>query len=682
MSPSPVPLIVVTTAEDEVELINKTLRDAGHPARCHWVKRLDALADSIRSIGPELLVYSADRFRTPVAEIAKLRKQPEGAVPLLVLRRQADEAAISEVLAAGAQDLVSIGCRERLAAVAAREVRAFRLERSLNRTLLSATQYKHQFKTFLAGAVDAIAYVQEGIVVEANQAWAELFGRGVDDAVNMPLMDFFDAGSHAALKGAIVACGKGQWSGEALSVVGTHGDGSSSKLSLLLEQTAYDGEPAIKFSVPRETADGTAPEELVEATVHKDPMTGLYHRRRFIELLEKRLENGARGGVRALAYVRPDKFGEIEEEVGPLASEELLISIAEILRSTVNAKDLCGRFGGNVFTLLIERGTLRDVEAWAEHVVARIAEHIFEVANRTLSVTCTIGIAEAGPEAQRLEALIADAEKANQRGRQRGGNQVVLEETSDESTRIQRFDELWVAQIKSALVENRFKLAHLPIVSLSGERKTMYDTVLRMIDQQGDDVAAADFIPAARRNKLLRAIDRWVIAASVDFCRRQNPDCVFVKLSYESILDQTLVDWLLKLVQSTGISPGSICFEVSEDDVTQYLKQSRALSEQLKANGFSFAIEHFGIGRDPMRVLQQTPMQYLKIDGSLMQGLATNSALQEKVRAFIKAAEKRKIATIAERVEDANTMAVLFQLGAGYMQGHYLQEAEVVLQEQ
>jgi len=681
MSPSPVPLIVVTTAQDEVELINKTLRDAGHPAHCHWVQRLDQLVESIRKLKPELLVYYADRFKTPVAEIAKLRQQPEGAIPLLVVRAQADEAAIADVLAAGAQDLVSIGCRARLAAVASRELRAFRLERSLNRTLLSATQYKHQFKTFLAGAVDAIAYVQEGIIVEANQAWAELFGLGVDDAVNTPLMDLFDAGSHAALKGAIVACMKGQWSGEALSVVGRHGDGSSSKLSLLLEQSAYDGEPAIKFSVPRETADGTAPEELVEATVHKDPMTGFYHRRRFVELLAKRLETPQRSGVRALAYVRPDRFGEIEEEVGPLGSEDLLVAIAEILRGTVNAKDLCGRFGGNVFAILLERGTLRDIEAWAEHAVARIREHIFEVASRTLSVTCTIGIAEAGQMTERLETLIADAEKANQRGRQRGGNQVVLEETSDESTRIQRFDELWVSQIKSALVENRFKLAHLPIVSLSGERKTMYDTVLRLIDQQGDEVPAADFIPAARRNKLLRAIDRWVIAASVDFCRQQNPDCVFVKLSYESILDQALVDWLVKLVQSTGLSPGRLCFEASEEDVTQYLKQARALAEQLKTHGFSFAIEHFGIGRDPMRVLQQTPIQYLKIDGSLMQGLATNSALQEKVRGFIKAAEKRKIATIAERVEDANTMAVLFQLGAGYMQGHYLQEAEVVLQE-
>src|SRR5690606_36887318 len=131
----------------------------------------------------------------------------------------------------------------------------------------------------------------------------------------------------------------------------------------------------------------------------------------------------------------------------------------------------------------------------------------------------------------------------------------------------------------------------------------------------------------------------------------------------------------------TGIGEGRICFQVAEEDVMQYLKQTRALSEQLRAAGFLFAVEHFGIGRDPLRVLSQTPMQYVKIDGSLMQGLATNPQQQEKVRNLIIAAEKRKVQTIAERVEDANTMAVLFQLGAAYMQGHYLHEAEVVLEE-
>src|SRR5690606_3626869 len=158
-------------------------------------------------------------------------------------------------------------------------------------------------------------------------------------------------------------------------------------------------------------------------------------------------------------------------------------------------------------------------------------------------------------------------------GRQRGGNQVVLEETSDESTQIQRFDEIWVHQIKSALVDNRFKLAHLPIASLSGDRKVLFDTVLKMVDQQGDEVPAAEFIHAARRNKLLRAVERWVIGATLECCRKQTLDCVVVKLSHESMLDPTLLDWLGKQVQASGVPASRICFQVSEEDVTQYLKQ-------------------------------------------------------------------------------------------------------------
>jgi EAL domain-containing protein (putative c-di-GMP-specific phosphodiesterase class I) len=277
--------------------------------------------------------------------------------------------------------------------------------------------------------------------------------------------------------------------------------------------------------------------------------------------------------------------------------------------------------------------------------------------------------------------LIGEAGRANERGRKRGGNQLVLEETSDESTRVQRFDALWVAQIKTALLENRFKLAHMPVVSLTGKAAKIYDTVLRMIDGQGDEVAATEFIAAAGRNSLLRPIDRWVIASSVACCATQDIDLVFVKLSHDSVLDASLLAWLKQIAAENRVNPSRICFQVSEEHATQYLKQTNALAEQMKAAGFYFAIEHFGIGRDPMRILSQMAMNYLKIDGSLMQSISVDGELQEKVRGFVKAAEKRKILTIAERVEDANTMAVLFQLGVSYMEGHYVHEAEVVLEE-
>jgi EAL domain-containing protein (putative c-di-GMP-specific phosphodiesterase class I) len=181
------------------------------------------------------------------------------------------------------------------------------------------------------------------------------------------------------------------------------------------------------------------------------------------------------------------------------------------------------------------------------------------------------------------------------------------------------------------------------------------------------------------RNRLLRAIDRWVIGASLSFCSKTPLDCVFIKLSYESVIDKTLVEWLTKAVQSSGVAPSSLCFQVSEENATQYLTQTQELAEQLRKLGHRFAIENFGVGRDSGRVLSQTQMDFLKIDGSLMQSVATDPVLQEKVRVYVTAAANRAIPTIAERVEDANTMAVLFQLGVGYMQGHYVHEPEVVL---
>ncbi len=257
----------------------------------------------------------------------------------------------------------------------------------------------------------------------------------------------------------------------------------------------------------------------------------------------------------------------------------------------------------------------------------------------------------------------------------------MLQQTSDESTRVQRFDEIWVQQIKSALMENRFKLAHLPIASLSGEQEIMYDTVLRMIDAQGDEVSGAEFMPAAARNRLMRAIDRWVIGASLNFVAKTPLDCAFIKLSAESLIDRTLLDWLKKAVQSSGVTPHHLCFQVSEENATQYLTQTQALANALRKLGHRFAVESFGVGRDSGRVLAQTSMDFLKIDGSLMQGISTDQALQDKVRIFVNSATGRGIPTIAERVEDANTMAVLFQLGVAFVQGHYVHEPEVVLGE-
>jgi len=676
------PILAVTSREEDLEFVNRVLRQAGLTVHCHRVHTVADLADALRAHHPHLLFLFTAAAATEITAAARISGEIAPILPLIAVSDKVDEKKISAAMHAGARDLVSASQPERLLAVAQRELRAFRLEQALRDTIVSANRYRRELKAIMAGNVEAIAYVQEGIIVNANPAWAELFGRAdPDEFAGLPLMDSFDATSQAAVKGALIACARKQWGENLLRAVAIDADGAAVAVELRLEEAAFGDEAAIRISVPQDRSERDDPEQLIATAVHKDPTTGFYHRRQFIEQIEERLTTTLSGGVRALAYIRPDKFGEIKDEVGPLATEDVLIQAAAVIQSLTQPNDLCGRFGGVVFTILIERGTLRDVEAWAENVVRVVSDHVFEINGKTLSITCTLGLAEVTSGTNRVESLVLDAEEAHKRGRKRGGDQVVLAEISDESTRIRRFDDLWVQRIKAALMDNRFRLVHLPIAHLNGEPKKMYDTVLRMVDEQGDEVAATEFIQAAERNQLLKMLDRWVIGSAFEYCENHQNDHIFVKLSKDSVTDSTLLDWVSTQAKSAKLQPGQVCFQVTEPDAAQYLKPLKQLFTELQKLEFGTAIEHFGIGRNSVQLLEQLPLHTVKIDGSILQNIETNPPQQETIKTFVAIAQKRNIETIAERVEQASAMAVLFQLGIDHMQGHYVHEPDVVLEE-
>ena len=139
-----------------------------------------------------------------------------------------------------------------------------------------------------------------------------------------------------------------------------------------------------------------------------------------------------------------------------------------------------------------------------------------------------------------------------------------------------------------------------------------------------------------------------------------------------------VVAWLEGHIRSARVDPGSICFQIPEAVAVAY-PQARALAEKLRSWGFRFAIESFGSPANAFGLLESMPLDYVKIDGALVQGLARNKELQHHVRALGEDAAKRAIQTIAERVEDANTMAVLWQLGVEYIQGYFVNAPENVV---
>jgi diguanylate cyclase (GGDEF)-like protein/PAS domain S-box-containing protein len=679
MEHSAVPLIVLSAARDPVEAINGMLRRAGEPAHCTWIPALRDLGDALTQINPELLVHVMTDEQELEAVIA-IRDQLAATVPILAVARQADEATIARALMLGARDLVSLTHPDRLQAVMMRELETFRARRTLDVAVRAAQDARSQLDTVLEHSNDAIVQVQEGIVTDANPAWLELLG--VEDGiVGQPVMDLFEESSHPALRGALAACLQGRWSGDhTLRANAMPADGSILPVEIALAMGEHDGEPSVRLVVPSAPrAPDAQAEPRAAAPVGSADAYGLLPRRELLEALGARLATRPTGGMRCLAVVKLDKFAPLERVIGITASEDVIAEFVRLLRETVRPKELIGRLGGMLFLVLLERGNEHDITAWAEQLLSHVQKHVMRIRDKAVSVTCSIGLSTVSPGRAGPDAVVADALDACRKGSARGGNQSVTSDHADTETRVMSYDKVWVKHIKAALMENRFRLVQQPIASLRGDDPGMFDVLVRMVDTQGKEVLPSEFMAAAARNDLMKNIDRWVVGASLSFAAQKKPKCLFVRLSRETVKDDSFLAWLDNHLRSSRAEPQRLCFQVTEESAASYITQIKALASALRARQFRFALEAFGGGRDSLGMLESVSLDFVKIDGAVIQGLAADSQLQQRVRALVEVAQKRSVLTIGERVEDANTMAVLWQLGVHYIQGYFVHEPEEVV---
>ena len=676
-------IAVLTNNQDDVEVINGTLRDAGHAARCHWISSPDKLADTLAAENVELLILNCDRYKDSIRQVIKQKDRYNPEIPLIAMQQTADESSIQDAMQAGACDLVSTSLRKRLQSVVIRELRALRVERALNSTLQSATAYKHQLKDHMESSSSSIALVQEGIFMDVNDAWIRQFkAKDKNELIGMPVMDTFEAESQAALKGALIATIEGKWQKKEKLIVKSRVDsGDSDEVHLEFRKFDFDDGPCVQIRIAPQLKVAQEPTKLVHDALKRDPTTLFFHRAQFLERISKRLKSKPPQGTHCLAYIKPDKFGDVHRKMGILNSEEVLAQLSELVRKRLHPRDIAGRFEGTSLMVLLERGSARDAQVWGKQICDLIAKHTFEVDDRSTNMTCTVGACAVSEVFGSLEEFVSATVNAHALGVAAGGNTSFLDESAEEDTKQREFDAIWVKHLKAALMDGRFRLAQLPIAGLRSDSVRMYDLLVRMIDEQGNSVLPSEFLPAAERNNMMKNIDRWMLQSAVEFCNKNQADRVFVRLSRQSITDSTTAAWMEQKLDAHDFDCSRLVIQIPERDAAKHIKQTQALVKHASKLGIGFALEHYGVDQDRFQILDILKPNYIKLDGELMHTLMTDSNLQLSVGKVVKAAQERKIKTIAERVENANAMAVLFQLGLDFMQGHYVHEPEVVLQE-
>ena len=675
--PEPVVVVVLSRTEETAEAVNRLLRRAGLTAHCRRVHDGADLENTVEAQRPELVFIAAEDRLFPVEAIAGLRARQQPPPAVILLLNECSEAASETALAAGAQDIASLEAPKRLVLVAQREIAAQRNARALMAAHAASRDYLRALTSLREGSTDPIAEVAEGIVIAANPAWLALLGYSELGSINgLPVMDCFDPLSHAALRGALHACLEGRWPAEPLRLRARDAHGAARPIDVVLSLgAANDGEAVISLRVP--TVHGDAEEDLrsqLERAIRMDPTSGFLHRAHLLGALVERCRQPVAGGVRYLACVQIDHPEQVADRVGPLAAEGLVAQLADELRCHLSPPDLGGRFTGSSLVFLLERGTQEDVERWTQQVTSSVRTRIFQIADRTVHITLTIGWARV--IADDADDAMSRALEAVRSGRTDGGDRTVRRDpiaTANESD-----DRAWAQRIKTALMENRFRLQQQPIASLQGGPTDSFDLLVRLQDDDGSDVLPSEFLAAAQRNDLLRALDRWVLAATVALAHQRAGRGFFVRISADSLADRTMVPWLKSQVGSAGVDPSRLVVQIPETDLDRDPEAAERLCDALREAGIRFAVEHYGHGTDPLHLMARLKPNFIKIDGKLMQGLAQHAEQQATVRMLVKHANRVGTRTIAERVEDANTMAVLFALGVESIQGRFVQKSEAV----
>jgi diguanylate cyclase (GGDEF)-like protein/PAS domain S-box-containing protein len=720
---SVLPVLVVAQSQNDAETLNSTLRNAGHAVRPIWVATMDAAEKSVKQQKPDLILCSTSVAAAPFNEVVRLRDMSLPNVPIIAIGKSITPAIVAEIINTGARDLVSMEQVEHLQAVVSRELEVLHLARDLEQTSVKLSEYEKRINLVVKESKDALSYVHDGIMLSANPAFLELFGhKDSGDIEGTPILELFESESQIALKEALRTVGKGQ-NADPLTVKARHKSSKVFNTTLDFAKVEVDGEPAIAISI-RDDRDAkqanvgkqkaqelavkvhSKAQEQVEALNQEieqlnqklaasvqqlstyrnlDLFTGLLNRNRFLEIINHTMQHPAKDGTRALVLIKPDKFTAVAEKVGVLASDNIIKAIADLIRSNAAKEDHVARFGGTVFMALLARPMIKDVADWSDRLRTATSGRIFQAGGKSTNLTVSLSYVEMDTSRTNMEKLLEDAEQAHRGALQAGGNKVVgwTPPTVDAEGRVT--DTEWTRRFTEGLKNNRFLLAFQPVASLTGEATDLHDVLVRMRGEKDEEIPPKDFLPAAERVNMMTAIDRWILESSVRVLLERgktgHKSSLFVRLSDQSLTDKGLLAWIEKLLAGApGLDPSHLIFEIPEKSAEKYLTDTSTFAAGVKKLKFGFALEHFGIGHNPLHTLELIKgVDYLKIDGSISAVLATDPKRSAMVKGFVEKAQEAKIKTVAERVEKPETMAVLYTLGIEYIQGNIVQEPEVVM---
>ncbi|HEX8352756.1 MAG TPA: EAL domain-containing protein [Pyrinomonadaceae bacterium] len=430
------------------------------------------------------------------------------------------------------------------------------------------------------------------------------------------------------------------------------------------------------FQIQDITDRKRAEEQLLHDAFH-DALTGLPNRALFMDHVKMAIQRSRRSGDRLFAalFLDLDRFKIINDSLGHMVGDQLLVGIAHRLEACLRPGDTVARLGGDEFTILLE-----DLSAMEDalDVARRVQEAVtqpFNIGGHEVFTTASIGIALSNPGYDRAEDLLRDADTAMYRAKLEGKKRHVV---FDKAMHDRAMELLQIeTDLRRAITRKEFFLNYQPIVDLETGKVSSFEALVRWRHPERGLVMPGEFVPVAEETGLIVPLGLWVLneaCRQVRLWQKQGLAgegvTVSVNLSSRQFSQADLIEQVSSALRDSGLRASNLKLEITESMVMENIDTAIGMLAQLRALGVGLSIDDFGTGYSSLSYLHRFPIDTLKIDRSFVTQMTDNAENAEIVRTIVTLARSLDMDVIAEGVETREQLRQLGALGCDYGQGY------------